>query len=159
MVSAQPTIGFWCDFHSQFTKKPTLEPILPLRSPKSRKSHKNDAKVDPRRDPKSIKNPLKSNSDPQVSHEVSPGIPQSPKCCPKVPKWSLQTFQILDLGTQNRIPANHQFTGRQGGRRQGRSLNIRRTPAGGAGRDGILAPFCRICMARQAFPLPPAPPN
>ena len=47
----------------------------------------------------------------------------------------------------------------KGGRRQGRSLKIRRTPEGGAGRDGIHGDFCRICIARQAPPLPPAPPK
>ena len=87
-------------------------------------------------------------------------------------KWSLQTFQIVDLGTRNDTlwqsagpasppnlasPASHQITGRQGGRRQGRSLKIRRTPEGGAWRDEIQMKICRICIARQAPPLPPAP--
>ena len=56
MVYAHPGIGFWCDFHSQNTKKPTLEPILSLWCPKSRKCHQNDPKVGAKRVPKSTQN-------------------------------------------------------------------------------------------------------
>ena len=51
----------------------------------------------------------------------------------------------------------------EGGRRQGRSLKIRRTPAGGAGRVQIEAQTLRSDSADSEAtgtpPLPPAPPK
>ena len=119
-------------------------------------SHEKVPKMTPKRVPRGTRNPPKIDKnpgvDPKVSCGVSLGTPRSPKWCPGVPTWSLQTSQVADLGAKNHpiqrsdgiaspsspsnlssppspadpaSPAIHWPTGHPRGRRQGRSLKIK----------------------------------
>ena len=142
MVSAHPSIGFWCDYHSQITQKLILEPILQLCWPKSRKSHQMAPKWVPggtQNRPKIDKNP---HLDPEVPCWVPLGATMVPKGAKTVPQRATMAppaSQMTTLGTQNdpiqhpaspacpaspASPSSHQLTGCQRGRRQGRSLRI-----------------------------------
>jgi hypothetical protein len=88
-------------FHPQITKKSTLEPVLQLCYPKSRKNHKSYPKVGPKRVQKSIRNRSKSRSAPQGVHWVSPWTPRSPKWCPRYQKWSLNVCKMTVAGIKS----------------------------------------------------------
>ena len=81
---------------------------------------------------------------------ASPACPTHP-CQHRQPSPASQPNQHSTANTPQPTPREW------GPAAGGVALKIRRTPEGGAGRDGILAPFSRICIARQAPPLPPAP--
>ena len=83
-----------------------------------------------------------------MSCQVSPETPGSPKSSPRVPKTTFLASQMTTLGTKtdpNQHPVtvprqlpSHKPANHQGGRRQGRSLKIRRPRLRGAGRAKLL---------------------
>ena len=93
----------------------------------------------------------------------------SPQSTPTSPTATTsQVFKVKPKGTLDNsieyislpIPAVNQpaVLCIQGGRRQGRSLKMRRTPrSGAAGRDGIATEFLQKLGFRGSPPLPPAP--
>ena len=101
MFSAHRGVGSECDFHSQITKKTTLEPLLQFSSHKSEQIRK----LTPKWTPKGLQNHSKiyqnPDLDPKVGCPVSLGTTVSrkryqrtPKCTPRWSKWSLQVPQI-----------------------------------------------------------------
>ena len=85
-------------FHPQITKKSTLEPVLQLCYPKSRKNHKSDPKVGPKRVPISTQNRSKSRSGPQG---VLWGIPRYPWITQMVPQDAKRGSKIKGDGCQS----------------------------------------------------------
>ena len=100
MVYTHRSIGLSVDFHSQITKKPTLEPILSPRWSNSQKLLRNGSQEVPQIHQKSLKidiwAPRCPNGwprRPQDHHNSDPRVPKwslrVPKGHPRVPKWSL----------------------------------------------------------------------
>ena len=81
-------------------KKRGPQPDLPLWHHKTRKSHQNEPKVVPKRDPKSVKNWLKTSSDSKGCLLEPPGQPRVTEMTPKVPNWPPRVPRIQVLGSK-----------------------------------------------------------
>ena len=96
-----------CFFHTGNTKNRGPQPNLPLWHHKTRKSHQNEPKAGAKRDPKPIKNLLKTSSGSKGCLWELPGQPRVTKMSPKVPKWPprVPRIQVLESKTapQNAI--------------------------------------------------------
>ena len=102
-------------------------------------------------------------SGPQCVHWVPPLDPMITKMVPQVPNRKLEGLQNdnlrykktpISIANQPAAPCI------QGGRRQGRSLKIRRTPRrGAAGRDGIATEVLADTRIQGSPPLPPTRPR
>ena len=84
--------------------------------------------------------------------------PWIPKWRPRVPKWSPQASQMTGLDTHNDT-VQHQSPVNWGAGGSGEALRFAAPPKGEQGVLNLGEDFCRICMVRQAPPLPPARPK
>ena len=139
MVYAHPASALWHHFPPLLTKKMDLEIASHVDIPNHRKPIV--SKVGPRRLPKCTLKSIKIDIWPSVCPRDAPLDPMITKMVPQVPKIQpegLQNDNLRYKRTPVSIANQPAAPCIQGGRRQGRSLKIRRTPRrGAAGRDGI----------------------
>jgi len=117
--------------------------------------------VGPRRLPKCTLKSIKIDIWPSVCPLGAPLDPMITKMMPQVPKIhpeGLQNDNLRYKKTSISVVNQPAAPCIQGGRRQGRSLKIRRTPRrGAAGRDGIATEVLAETRIQRAPPLPPTP--
>ena len=135
--------------------------LSPTSIPQITENHPIVPKVCPKRLPKWSQKSIQIDIWPSVCPLGAPLDPMITKMVPQVPKIQpegLQNDNPRYKKTPTSVANQPAAPCIQGGRRQGRSLKIRRTPRrGAAGRDGIATEFLQKLGIRGAHPLPPAP--